>query len=69
MKMLWCWRCKMYVPMLDEDETQIAGKLYKDALRSKSESSISERMNPLLDYYEMVTGVQETNPKLYYITL
>ena len=61
MKILWCWRCRMEIPMLDEDEFTIASKLYSDAFK-KTGMTIEERFVPLLDYYEKVTGFKETVP-------
>ncbi len=31
MKILWCWRCKMDMPMLDRDEAARALQLYGEA--------------------------------------
>lgn len=59
MKMLWCWRCKMEVPMLDEEEFKKAAELYKLAFRP---GSMDERFKPLRDYYKDVTGWDESNP-------
>ncbi len=63
MKILWCWRCKMEVPMLDEAEFAIAHELYGKAIRDvKSHKEKEIRFAPLLDYYERVTGFRETEP-------
>ncbi len=61
MKMLWCWRCKMEIPMLDEDEFAIASKMYGDAF-NKTGMPLKDRFKPLLQYYESVTGFKETVP-------
>ena len=61
MEILWCWRCKMEVPMLDEAEFKIASKLYGDAF-SKTGMSLKDRFQPLLEYYETVTGFKEATP-------
>lgn len=42
MKMLWCWRCKMEVPMLDENEYAKAEKLYSKGFRNYG-STMEER--------------------------
>jgi hypothetical protein len=34
MKMLYCWRCKIDVPMLDEDEFAIVSQLYSESLHA-----------------------------------
>lgn len=59
MKMLWCWRCKMEVPMLNEEEFRKAAELYKLAFRA---GSMEERSKPLRDYYRDLTGWDESNP-------
>ncbi len=56
MKMLWCWRCRMEVPMLNDEEFKIAAELYSGARFRKG--SIKERMQPVVDYYEKLTGVR-----------
>lgn len=61
MKNLWCWRCKMEVPMLDEEEYTVAWKLYTDAFQAKGKTRY-ERFKPLLDYYKEVTGFEESEP-------
>ena len=61
MKELWCWRCKMVVPMLDEDEYAIASKLYSQKVEMTS-GPREDRYRPLLDYYFQVTGFKETEP-------
>ncbi len=62
MKLLWCWRCKMEVPMLDDDEFKKAFELMGSAFRKELGISLSERHKPLLDYYNNLTGFGETNP-------
>ena len=63
MKKLWCWRCRMEVSMLNEEEYSIAFKLYGEGLGSVNDArSRSERFSPLLDYYKSVTGEEEINP-------
>lgn len=58
MKPLWCWRCQMDVPMLDEDEYARVAALYSRCL---SEGQVAARMQPVLDAYEEITGFRETN--------
>tara|TARA_R110002050_G_C8657940_1_gene490836 strand:+ start:346 stop:648 length:303 start_codon:yes stop_codon:yes gene_type:complete len=63
MKELWCWRCKMEIPMLDEEEYAIAHKLYGKAFeRRESGTTREQRFKPMLDYYKEVTGFEETEP-------
>lgn len=57
MKMLWCWRCKAKVPMLDEEEFQRVTSL----LRNRSGNSSKEMFSAVLEEYERVTGYRETN--------
>ena len=61
MEKLWCWRCKMEIPMLNEEEYSIASKLYSSAFRAK-EKTRAERFKPLLDYYKETIGFSETEP-------
>ena len=63
MKILWCWRCKMEVEMLDEEEFAIAAELYHKAFTDiKFRKGREVRFRPLLDYYEKVTGFREKEP-------
>jgi hypothetical protein len=57
MKISWCWRCKIEVPMLDETELPKARELYSAAFKNAH----SSRFQPLLDYYNEITGFDETN--------
>ena len=70
MKMMWCWRCKMALPMLDEDEFSVVSCLYSqgdegDERISKkqnvplSEASIEDRFRPVREAYQRLTGWQE----------
>ena len=72
MKVLWCWRCKMNVPMLDEQEfseiLRLSGEAMR-ALRERAPSNIQLERVPLRDYfrpvaeaYEGITGFREENP-------
>ena len=51
----------MEVPMLDEEEYKIASKLYGDAFKMK-DTSRAERFRPMLEYYNELTGFNETEP-------
>jgi hypothetical protein len=61
MKVLWCWRCQMDVPMLDEEEFECVSQLYSEGMRAKG-LALSERFQPVLKEYERLTGFAETNP-------
>ena len=60
MEKIWCWRCKVEVPMLDDNEMVIAKKMYSEAFKNTL-PTLKERFAPLLDYYEEITGFRETN--------
>ncbi|WP_428229653.1 hypothetical protein [Flavobacterium sp.] len=63
MKNLWCWRCKMEVPMLDEEEYKVASQLYRDGFeKGKCNMTRKKRFKDLLDYYKDLTGFETTNP-------
>lgn len=58
MRMLWCWRCKAEVAMLDDDEFKRVASLFNTG----TEGDIKERMfGPLLREYERITGIHETH--------
>jgi len=72
MQMLWCWRCKCEMPMLDEEEFAKVARLYSDSISATKEFrerhgvplkdvSIPERFRPVRDEYERLTGYKETN--------
>lgn len=60
MEMLYCWRCKTEVPMLDENEYAKLAELYRFGMRQFG-GSATERMRPACEWYERKTGVVETN--------
>jgi len=73
MKMLWCWRCKTEMPMLDEEEFAEMWRLYGEGMDATKEfrrkwglplegMQRELRFKPLLDRYEELTGIKETNP-------
>lgn len=62
MQKLWCWRCKIEVTMLDENEYAIADELYGKMIRNVSASSREERNKEIVDYYFNLTGEMDTNP-------
>jgi hypothetical protein len=73
MERLWCWRCKCEMPMLDEVEYAEALTLYGEGIRATKEfrerwqipllDTLREaQFRPLLDTYERMTGMRESNP-------
>ena len=68
--MMWCWRCKMEIPMLDEKEFKIIAKLYHQAFSATKEfrvehklpienCSIDDRFRPVRETYEKMTGMKD----------
>jgi hypothetical protein len=71
--MLYCWRCGVEMPMLDEEEFAVVEHLFGAAFSATREFreqhglplgyiSIEERFRPVLEAYERLTGFCETNP-------
>jgi hypothetical protein len=61
-KRLWCWRCKIVVPMLEDDEFKRL-----TALRGSGEYDLRSReFGPVLAEYERLTGFHETNVNAIY---
>lgn len=57
MKMLWCWRCKIEVPMLDDEEFKRAS-----SLRWTGTGDLwGRQFGKVLREYERITGFRETN--------
>jgi hypothetical protein len=72
MKAMWCWRCKMDVPMLDEEEFAAVSNLYSQRIRATKEFRekhniplngvpIEELFRPVRDAYRKMTGMDESN--------
>ena len=72
MKMMWCWRCKMELPMLDEDEFSLIDNLYRDGFKATKEfrekyrlplenCPIEDLFRPLREKYKKITGFDESN--------
>lgn len=63
MKIQWCWRCRMEVPMLENEEARKAYQLYGVGMKNLSGGIEREvRFKEILDYYKEVTGWDETEP-------
>src|SRR5260370_36460276 len=58
MKLLWCWRCKAEMPMLDESEFSIV--VSKRGAGGEGDSP-SGQYGAALAEYERITGHKETN--------
>lgn len=53
----------MEVPMLDDEEFDVAHKLYGQAFKKENLGlSREEKFKPLLDFYNQLTGFGETEP-------
>ena len=56
MTMLWCWRCKIEVPMLDDEEfRRVIG------LRRVGQGDLREQHEPVVEEYERIMGLREVN--------
>jgi hypothetical protein len=65
MRMLWCWRCKTEMPMLDDDEVgQVMLLLPNAATRVKTREDHQAMFAPMLTEYARITGFRETNPNV-----
>ncbi len=73
MKKMYCWRCDMELPMLDEHEFEqlsaVLSQCIRDVKTIRQEQSIPLEevdtisvFKPALDCYERLTGFKETNP-------
>ena len=72
MKQLWCWRCKIVVPMLDENEFQAVNDVYRKCIVAVQEERTRwnrplkdvapDAFAPVLAAYFEQTGFEETNP-------
>lgn len=63
MEKLWCWRCKMEIPMLDEKEYAQANEYYGQGIRNiKFANDRQVQFKVLLDFYKVTTGFEETEP-------
>ena len=66
MKLLWCWRCEMEVPMLDEDEYNLVTSKHGPKGTGSRVEIIERFHGPVLREYERITGFHETNPNAVY---
>ena len=73
MQMTWCWRCRMEVPMFDDEEFSTLSKLHSECVRATKEfrqqtglplqgACLEDRFRPMLDKHFEMTGFRETNP-------
>ena len=61
MEIKYCWRCKMEIPMLTDEEYSVAHELFLKGART-FEKDRQKRFKKLLDYYSNLTGFVETEP-------
>src|SRR5437899_1753061 len=59
MKILWCWRCRAEMPMLDESEWPRVHEAWRTGFRAKG--TMAEKFQPLKDLYFETTGFYESN--------
>jgi hypothetical protein len=58
MKMVWCWRCKTEMPMLDDEEyRQVTSLFYRG-----QERDLRKKFAPMVAEYARITGLNATNP-------
>jgi hypothetical protein len=70
MKVQWCWRCKMDVPMLDEEEFERVSSVFMESAKRFLANEAAQRRGdsgpavlvPTCAEYERLTGFRETNP-------
>lgn len=67
MKIMWCWRCKQDVGMLEEDEYAVIDKLYRECIKnakkyreingsSLENTPLNDLFKPVSVEYEKITG-------------
>lgn len=66
MKPLWCWRCQVVIPMLDDEEfTRVHALLVEGSEAFASGRRLKDgrdvRSAAALEEYERITGVAESN--------
>ena len=73
MKITWCWRCKMDVPLLDEAEYAVIQGIYADCIGGVKQHRVAHNATlaqvpmtqkqflPVLEAYQQMTGRRETN--------
>lgn len=64
MKIMYCWRCQMDIPMLEDHEIQLIRKK-QGQFDSKQKDLIKQQKN-LLRLYNKITGFNETNSNAVY---
>ena len=63
MKMLWCWRCKTEVAMLDDQEFRSA---ISKRIKCAERAGLIKEFAHVLEEYERITGFRETNVNAFY---
>ena len=63
MKVVWCWRCQMDIPMLDDDEFKAMIKHGNNSHSDMDSGPKRRRLQrkAMVDYYNQLTGENETN--------
>lgn len=63
MEKLWCWRCKMEIPMLDEGEYSQTYELYGQGMSNiKLAKDRQLQFKTLLNFYKKTDGFDEAEP-------
>lgn len=60
MQMMWCWRCRQDMPMLDEAEYKQVARIYQQcAMDAKKSGTIMEALfMPVTAEYQRLTGME-----------
>jgi hypothetical protein len=61
MRIIWCWRCQMDIPMLDDFEFERIQTVYLACAKSPK-GSIESTFKPVVDVYEAITGFKDMHP-------
>lgn len=72
MQVMWCWRCKQDLPMLDETEYAEIARFHLEATAATKEyrrrwavslanTPLQELYAPVYEHYERMTGVRESD--------
>ena len=63
MKVIWCWRCRRDIPMMEADEADRVFALVNTGINA---DPFEHEWGPALREYERITGFNETNTMALY---